>query len=238
MFIIATHGYQKLWTIMISLNTSKIEQTLVPGTMDYCSEIRNTELVIHKTMRMNLKCILLSVKISSNFSVPWQMSSDKSTKHVQVKHSCVPVSSSLSLEFSSKVSFIFWDCSPSAGWKELQNAFSLRLVKLVKRVLCLLEVFRIRLSSHGEINKCFLGKVSICLSLQFYGCTSRWLLQSVLAFLFPSSSPALCFAKPRQKEKNCLPSVCLWKFLPSEILVHSIMLLLHLSDDFKHINFL
>lgn len=124
------------------------------------------------------------------------------------------VSSSLSLEFSSKVSFIFWDCSPSAGWKELQNAFSLRLVKLVKRVLCLLEVFRIRLSSHGEINKCFLGKVSICLSLQFYGCTSRWLLQSVLAFLCPSSSPALRFAKPRQKEKTAYHQFVSGSFCP------------------------
>lgn len=59
-----------------------------------------------------------------------------------------------------------------------------------------------------------------------------------VSFSFPQQQPSPLLRQTPTEGKNCLPSVCLWKFLPSEILVHSIMLLLHLSDDFKHINFL
>lgn len=52
--------------------------------------MRNSELLIHKIACLNLKCILLTIKISPNFSVPQQMLSNKSKKYVQIKHTCVP----------------------------------------------------------------------------------------------------------------------------------------------------
>lgn len=72
-----------------SWKDKRINELWYTCKMEYCLQIRNNELLIHKITWMNLKCILLSVEISPNFFVLQQMPSDRTTKYIQLKQSCV-----------------------------------------------------------------------------------------------------------------------------------------------------